>query len=289
MSIDIQSITLQTYGHMTSLNIAKPKLTDSIIVTDIKGLTDTNLSVSLGKTLNNGSYHMGTRPEEREITFTLRLNPNREAGQTVEDLRDILYMHVLGGQSTSATTKITIYGNDRTLVTNGYASQLEADLYTDKPTVQLSFLCSSPYLQEPNDKLIDLGPMQAGKPYHFRVDNFGAPVGIYFRLMGPAFARTFTLRSLTTNDMITIENVTQPANASKYGFEVLSTPGLQRTANIFTDTGGIIRWVPAYDKTTVSGVVPYLASGVNNFAVTLSDNVVPDMMFIMFRPQYWSI
>src|SRR5688500_12071057 len=84
-SVDVQS------ENPFVLEIRNAMPTDSVIVEKIEGLGPPDVDLFMGDYARDGGYYSGRRVPPRNVTFTLRVNPNYKVNESVSGLRNMLY------------------------------------------------------------------------------------------------------------------------------------------------------------------------------------------------------
>lgn len=260
--IGLQQIGIKTFENENKFQIASPKKKDEYILRNVTGLTGANLNVNYQKTLYSGSVHMGSRREEREITLLFELNPDRSKGSTVESLRSDIYRHIISDELVDGYTRVTLYGSKMNLYTEGRISQIESDLYSQKPMMQVSIMCRYAHfiktVEEPKRESV-VGDGHTG--INWSVTNPGAPVGFIVQGWSDTEFSRFSVENKTNGQKLTISQA-PVIEGTRWQFNVNTTPEERMVRKLGF---GIGTWWPytVYDKLTLEGGYPQLESGVN--------------------------
>jgi hypothetical protein len=121
---------------------------DKYIVKSIDGLGPPDMNVVLGDLAGNGSVYQNRRAPSRNPVITMGLNPNYSQNETVDDLRDALYLACLEPGGSTPIMTIVLHDDkkpDRTV--SGYVESLEPAVFAKDPEVQVSILCPDPFLK----------------------------------------------------------------------------------------------------------------------------------------------
>lgn len=143
----LQQVVLQTVPP-TTLNIDAVDPDEIIIVTSISGLDPADPMLFMGELSRDGGYYQGRRGGQRNPVFNLKLNPDYVGDISVSDIREMLYSWFFEPSPTSDGLQVVLKDDrkpDRYFV--GYTEKLPSDIFTDKPTAQVSMLCTDPYLK----------------------------------------------------------------------------------------------------------------------------------------------
>lgn len=284
------SITLETMGYSQTFNMSSPAKDDPYIITSITGLSNADVNVNYQKTLYNGSMHMGSRADEREIVIEARLNPSYASGQTPADLRDNLYRHLIPeGMNRNVYTKISIrVDNGKTLIANARLSHIESVLYTKQPAVQLTFKCNSPYLVETT--YVRHSQSIATESVKFDVVNPGAPVGFYMFINNlKTSPDTIYIANDTTSQYCNITGLTSMTSTdSKFDIRFVTDQGnrmLSRTA--YNNYAGTHQ--PLYRYMGSDDAYIMLASGSNHITIESPSFANGGYLLFQFNPRYWGV
>ena len=265
----LQRIELKTFANSTIFNISSPSKSDEFIVTAIKGLTSANVNVNFQKTLYADSVHMGSRVEEREITMQIRLYPNMVIGNTVESLRDKIYSHIISMENRDDYTQVILYGSNMDLTTFGRISQIEADLYSDVPTIQLSIRCKDAYLYKTKPEPAQIVNVTSqGAPARLTIFNPGAPVG--FDVYGKSSSNfpNFHVLNETNGQEIRVTNFNDPTDATEWAFRINSEPSKRWVRKLGRKGTGNWTYYNAYDRMTITKGFVQLESGENKLVAS---------------------
>ena len=259
--IGLQRIGIKTFENENIFQIASPKKKDEYILRNVTGLTGANLNVNYQKTLYSGSVHMGSRREEREITLLFELNPDRSKGSTVESLRDDIYRHIISDEHVGGHTLVTLYGTKMDMYTMGRISQIEADLYSQKPMMQVSIMCQYAHFMKtvPEPKLTYNVPDE-----HTGVDwtihNPGAPVGFFVQGWSDTQFSEFYVRNKTNGQLIHVKNAPN-IEGTKWRFDIDTTPENRKVRKL--GLRDQYYYDNMYNNATLTNGYPQLESGVN--------------------------
>ena len=123
---------------------------------------------------SEGSYQ-GRRPQAREMTFLIGLNPNDAIDETPEMLRDQIYG--LFSSVNNDGINVQFLRNETVVMrTTSWLKKCDLALFTQNPKVQLTLACAGPYFSEPTttELVSEIPPSN----YHLVIDNKGtAPTG----------------------------------------------------------------------------------------------------------------
>lgn len=203
--IGLESLTLESGGVETTFSIKTPSMNDSYIVKQIDGLDPPQVDLKLQKTLYSGSYYLGSRLQERQIVILIRLNPNYAAGESVESLRDRLYVYLT--QSATRYTTIRLNGSIN-VSTVAFLSNFESVVYAKEPVVQLTFDCVSAYLADTYPTVVQM--TLNGDSYSLKTD------------MGFTDLTGFVLTA-KVKDAANLDNVSLYSNATKMELDLADT------------------------------------------------------------------
>ena len=285
--IGLKQIKLNTMTNENTFNYRSPSKRDEYILKGTTGLSSPSVTVNLQKTLLSGSFHTGSRANEREVTLEFILNPDRSKGHTPEYLRDEIYQHILAGQNPNESTTLTLVGSVDVASVECYISNVEADLYTKEPVMQLTLQCASPYFESVNVKEVTAETPKAGEFMRFEVFNPGAPVGFVLNTVTAESVTYFGVVSDTTGQRVQVSQLDSISpTPSKSGFTFDSTEKGRDIRHNYTTSSSYYRHV--YDKVMMEQFAwVYLAPGKNIIHAGSKSNA--ENASLRFRPRYWGV
>lgn len=285
--IGLKQIKLNTMSNENTFNYKSPSKRDEYILKGTTGLSSPSVTVNLQKTLLSGSFHTGSRANEREVTLEFILNPDRSKGHTPEYLRDEIYQHILAGQNPNESTTLTLVGSVDVASVECYISNVEADLYTKEPVMQLTLQCASPYFESVNVKEVTAETPKAGELMRFEVFNPGAPVGFVLNTVTAESVTYFSVLSDTTGQRVQVSQLDSISpTPSKSGFTFDSTEKGRDIRHNYTTSSSYYRHV--YDKVMMEQFAwVYLAPGKNIIRAGSKSNA--ENASLRFRPRYWGV
>ena len=285
--IGLKQIKLNTMTNENTFNYKSPSKRDEYILKGTTGLSSPSVTVNLQKTLLSGSFHTGSRANEREVTLEFILNPDRSKGHTPEYLRDEIYQHILAGQNPNESTTLTLVGSIDVASVECYISNVEADLYTKEPVMQLTLQCASPYFESVNVKEVTAETPKAGELMRFEVFNPGAPVGFVLNTVTAESVTYFGVLSDTTGQRVQVSRLDSISpTPSKSGFTFDSTEKGRDIRHNYTTSSSYYRHV--YDKVMMEQFAwVYLAPGKNIIHAGSKCNA--ENASLRFRPRYWGV
>jgi hypothetical protein len=134
--------------------------TQNYAVIDVKGLTapPTAVSTSVGG-LADGSFHILSRVQQRNIVITVVLNGDIEAN------RQRLYKIF----SLKRPCKIYFQNTNRNVQITGYVEVLEGDLFTQREQMQISIICPRPFFEDLNALYAELSGIMKNFEFPFSI------------------------------------------------------------------------------------------------------------------------
>lgn len=119
-----------------------------LVCTSISGLDSADIVLFTGDFAQKGGYYQGRRVGKRNPVFYFKINPNYAEDVDASDARDILYRTFLEPQADTDGVQIRLVDDrrpDRYFI--GYTEKLPADIFTARPTAQVSMVCVEPMLK----------------------------------------------------------------------------------------------------------------------------------------------
>lgn len=124
-----------------TLNIGDPTKENQFLVKKIEGLDGDQMSpyfTGFNQDADAKFYEFITTP--REIVVLIQLNPRFHLGESIKDLRDLLYRRIQPNRK--GTTTILFNSGQNTLCKiDGFITKFEAPLFDKTPTVKITFYC----------------------------------------------------------------------------------------------------------------------------------------------------
>lgn len=153
------------------------------------GLGPTEVDVLISRTLLSGGVYQGRRPQLREVTIRIGLQPEWNIGQTAQELRTELYGLLTPRYGEMVKLQI-IDGEDVIAETSGHVRRLEIAPFSKDPEVQVVLSCLESYLTGPDDLTFNPTWVDGPTMSSVIIDNPGtAPTGFYAEIL---FQTNFT-------------------------------------------------------------------------------------------------
>jgi hypothetical protein len=145
-------------------------MSDEFILKGVDGLGPTPYDVSIHK-----GYLQNWSPQDRSISAVIGLNPDYSLGNVPADLRSYLYGILVGEMVIEF-----LLGETVVFQTTGVVETIETPIFTKEPVAQVTFLCTSPYLEAPDPVEPSLVGLSKTAP---TITNTGtAPTGFYMKI-----------------------------------------------------------------------------------------------------------
>ena len=143
-----------TYGLSVNLRfddyVGSPA-TSPYIVKAVDGLGPPELELGQIDNLYGGSFQNSPgKPTSREISILVGFNPDYSVGQTVESLREYLYL-LLRARG-SLPISINLHGTGGTIErkAKGFVKRISPNIFSDDPTLLITFGCIGSFLTSNN-------------------------------------------------------------------------------------------------------------------------------------------
>ena len=147
------------------------------VLKNISGFEPTPQNVAIARNRNMQGVYQGRTVTPRFPVVRIGLNPDYSVGQTVGDLRDILYGLLTPGIGDLITMEI-INGSTVVAQCQGYLTKFEAVPFSKEQDVQFTMETLNPYLEAPSD-VFPTYPASKSAPV---INNIGtAPSGFRIR------------------------------------------------------------------------------------------------------------
>ena len=170
------------------------------------GLGPPNITVRFGRTVLEKAIYQGKYPNPRQIIAAVGLQPDWDTGQTVEELRTVLYGLLTPRYGQMVRAEVVSNGVVKAFA-QGHISKFEPSMFSKDPAVLITMDCDYGYLLSPD--VVEQEPVQStiGGIRGFDVQNDGtAPSG---------FKAGFILRANVGNTLVLSDE-----NASGMKFQV---------------------------------------------------------------------
>lgn len=167
---------------------------DPFVLKTAEGLGPTEIDVFI-----KGGVYQGSKPQNREITLLVTLNPDYNTGQTSEELRELLYPLMSPMAGTALQIQLLKYNSVEPMAwTEGYVKRMEPNLFSKDPEVQITISCTSAHFVGATVN-IDTIPFGAGFNFPALPNVGSAQTGFFTSLTFQQTAYLFTLEHYGTN------------------------------------------------------------------------------------------
>jgi hypothetical protein len=195
MTIPSQYDTVHLVGRETvSLPVINSGINASYFVKFIQGLGAPEFEVVLSKNQDARTAFEARHTQGRELIFRVILNPDFTEGERVRLLRAPFYGLITPEWSDQGPLVEVIFSHEGTdqFWTRGYVKTLELAPFNKEPELQLTILCSDPYLHA----LSTYSASGLSSTSPITVENVGsAPTGFLAKFAVDASMTEFNLRS----------------------------------------------------------------------------------------------
>lgn len=247
-------------------------IANKYIIKSISGLGPPDIDVVIGALATDGGVYQNRRVPQRNPVILMGFNPDYSTNETIDDLRDALYVAFLEPNPMSPQARVILHDSvkpDRFV--NGYVEKLEISHFVKDPEVQISILCPDPYLKGDQASVVpDVADV-------ISVNNPGtAPCGFQMEIQFTAPVSGFSL-TRGAEVLMSID----------YDFEsgdILLLDTRMGSRLVRRQRAGL--WLNIIDKITVSNKWPTIIPG--NDVISLSTNQVT-WISLDYIPQWWGV
>lgn len=175
----------------------------------IEGLDPTDVDVTLAQTSGGTGVYIGRREQLREIVANISMNPNYFVGETVEALREELYLMNPVNEDASLDFRLMFEG-DEVAIAPVYIKRVETAVFSKDTILQLVLASTSGVFKRRNPISVTDPPLDKVNP----VFNNAGTAMTGFRVEVDILADTtkFGLRQAVPTDEITIQKVPDEPN-----------------------------------------------------------------------------
>lgn len=225
--------------------------TDKFLLKGFDGLGPTEVDVPIIRTVRGKGHYQGRRPQSREATIRIGLNPDWSTNETAEELRNEIYGLLTPPRHSDFVTMYVVdtrevYPNETVATAKCWVKRCEIVPFSEDPEVQVTLVFLETYFEGPFLLSYDPDGAQAG----LEIVNPGtAPSGTLLNVTftGPAtyFEFTDTLGTVmlhvthdfVNNDLLHID--------SRPGFEKIYVfrPGVPGTRNLASSLWADSDWI----------------------------------------------
>lgn len=132
---------------------------NSLLIRKVTGLNPPDRTLFIGDYSQDGGIYQGRRVGNRNVVFTIDLNPNPALGETVQSLREDLYKAFIDPQTDGDYLKLVLTDEtDREVYLVGYCEKFETEIFDVETMCQISMICPDPYLRNNNDTVLVQDP-----------------------------------------------------------------------------------------------------------------------------------
>lgn len=252
-----------------SLRQAQP--TDSYILREAEGITAPEFNMQIKNTLYQGGVFQNRQSLNKQVTLSVKLNPNYGAGETVKSLRQNLYKMLSPRWGRPVKVQLVLAGSVIAEV-EGHVSGMPMNPFIKEPEVQVVIDCLSSCWFAPTP--VNYLPPSA---VDLQINYPGtAPVGFFMQV---TFLGTVPYFEVYHEDNV-FEKVRLDCQFVMNDILTIDTrPGLRSVTNT---RGGISTSILQYLSVDSKWIEIY--EGVNDFALSTSGFTWNGVMFI---PQWW--
>lgn len=276
----LDRIRLNYAGKLTDLLLQTPTPDDPFQLLDVSGLGPAPVDVYIQQSLQEGGVYKGRRPQNKEITFKIGLNPDYSTNQTALDLRKILYSMLspnigdyvwISLMDSPTTEQSHIYG---------YVKDFQINQFSNSPEVLVVIACVDPYFSGPTKETT----LPTGRAA-FSVTNVGdAPTGFLWEIIftgNRASGITLTLDQPWTGEIVMMDTTYSFVTGDKLQYSTV--PGARYLHVIRASDGVDVNIV-----STMTGDSSWimLPDGTSNF---ICDATAWNWSKFEYTPQYWGI
>lgn len=127
----------------------------SLLIQKVTGLNPPDRSLFIGDYSQDGGIYQGRRVGNRNVVFTINLNPNPASGESVSGLREALYKAFIDPQIDGDYLKLLLHDEaGRQIYLVGYTEKFETDIFAVDTMCQISMICPDPYLRDNVDTIL---------------------------------------------------------------------------------------------------------------------------------------
>lgn len=266
----------------TDLKIKNALPDDPYLLKAVDGLGPPPVDVYISQTLTQGGVYKGRRPQNREITFRIGLNPDHAASQSASDLRTALYSMLAPNIGDYVFIKLMTSSSVVHSQIYGYVKTFEINQFTADPEVAITIACVDPYFSAP-EKVVGLPTAKAA----FMVTNVGnAPTGLYMELTFTANRSGIEIalvQPFTAIDKLSVKSTYEFKSGDKL---LLNTIPGQRYIHVIRNSDG--KNINIINTMTANSDWIMLPGGSANNDFTV-DTTAFNWNKFEYTPQYWGI
>ena len=149
MLTQIDVVFGESGGEALALPILGVTPSESLLIREVTGLNPPPVDLFIGDYARDGGFYGGRRVGNRNVVFTIDLNPNPALGESVQGLRELLYKTFIDPQVDADFVEFVLHdeaGNTRNLY--GYTETFETELFGIDTVAQISVICPDPYIRD---------------------------------------------------------------------------------------------------------------------------------------------
>lgn len=277
--MEITKIRLTSSRSVITLPFLDAVQTSPYVLKAATGLEPPEVDLNIAKTTNNYGVYQKTIPQYRELVFRIGLNPKFEDGQSHSDLRMDLYRQLVDHYNPVIQVELLNSSNWVELRTDAYFKNLEANIFSSNPEVQLTLGSNTPYFNKPWVTDLDTD-MSRQFP---SMTNYGtAPAGLYLEVTFVASTSQFRLvRQGDSSDALRL-------SFSFNSGDKLTYNAREQNRSIFVNRGGT--YYNLLDNMLTASTWVMLYPGENKFNCFTSTNTdVFRWTRICYLENHWGI
>lgn len=252
---------------------------ESLLVRKVTGLNPADIDLFIGDYARDGGTYQGRRVGNRNVVFTMDLNPNPALGETISGLRDLLYKIFVDPLVDADYVKIILNSDDgRQRYIYGYTEKFETEIFDIETMVQISMLCPDPYIRDFEEVILtNATGTWVSVPFTY---GGTAETGFYTQINISADTPTLTLKN---NNKTMVFNYPFLAGDIVY----IDTNRGQRSATVVRGS----TTTPLLSYMTSTSPWLELHSQANTMTVygALPANLIAGVKTLRYRAAYWGV
>lgn len=174
---------------------------DSLLIKKVTGLNPPDVNLFIGDFSRDGGIYQGRRVGNRNVVFTIELNPNPALDETVSGLREMLYKAFMDPLVEADYLKLRLEDDEgRIRYIVGYTEKFETEIFDVENLAQISMICPDPYIRDNVDTVYSHAQGWTTVPFTYTgTAETGFEVTIYIT----ANTNTLVLANNTLTDVTT--------------------------------------------------------------------------------------
>lgn len=284
MIVDKFKLRSQELGDIAIFDLNAMSIDNPYILKGLTGISASEITENNYGYSSSGQSYYEMVPSARDISMKIGLNPVYSSSGIRQDLRNVLYKSISSSRSPSIS--FDAYNGNQLLATiEGIIVKLDASHFTDKPEVDLTIRCKSPFFKGPSRTTVDVSTFTSNS-ITINYSNGNAPVGFTASFKMDVSTSSFGIAPADNSWVFSVEYPFSNYDILQFSSEEGNkSVSVYRPSEQVGENTGITNLA---DKITSNSNWPIIFPGQNNFLTTV-DPVQFTFLSCSYHASFWGV